>query len=136
MRSFIELDDFYLDEDEIKEALEEGYKKIDLDLINYAEKGNAIKVWELLKQGANHLIDPFDNNQIGLIHDVLGSDSSFHGIMNLQHVCHEKDFDPKERYSMLSDLYQSGVSDYILEMILNYGENRKMQGPEWLAKDS
>ena len=108
----------WLDEDEIKEALQKGFRQIDLDLINEAEKGNGISVYALVKQGANYKIDPDDNTDESSIVSILGSDLSFHSLSLISYLCHRSNFSFSDSYDMLSSLYQVGVSNYILDIVM------------------
>jgi hypothetical protein len=123
LRHFIDGDENYLDENEIKEALQRGFKQIDLDLINEAEKGNGITCYALIKNGANYKIDPIDYSGESLIVGMLDGDLSFHFLLLISYLHNEKEFDAADCYDMLSSLYQVGVSNYILDIIA-MAENR------------
>jgi len=108
----------WLDEEEIKEALQKGFRQIDLNLINEAEKGNGISVYTLVKQGANYKIDPDDDTDESSIVNILGSDLSFHSLELISYLCHRDSFSFSDSYDMLSSLYQVGVSNYILDIVM------------------
>ncbi len=115
---FLFSDQNYLDDDEIKESLESGFRLIDLDLINKAIKGNGKACYELIKKGADYKIDPLDYSSYSLIYETLSSDNSFHTLQVISYLCHKKQFYNYDPYEMLSSLYNSGVSNYILDIIL------------------
>lgn len=52
-RHFLSAEEAWLNEEEISDALKEGFCELNLLLINEAEKGNGIKVYDLMKKGAN-----------------------------------------------------------------------------------
>jgi len=109
----------WLDEDEIKEALQKGFRQIDLNLINEAEKGNGISVYTLVKQGANYKIDPEDDGiDESSIVSILGLDLNFHKLSLISYLCHRSKFSFSDSYDMLSSLYQVGVSNYILDIVM------------------
>jgi len=108
----------WFDEDEIIEALQKGFRKIDLELINEAEKGNGISVYSLVKQGANYKIDPDDDTDESSIVSILGSDLSFHSLSLTSYLCHRDKFSFSDSCDMLSSLYQVGVSNYILDIVM------------------
>jgi hypothetical protein len=108
----------WLDEDEIKEALQKGFRQIDLNLINEAEKGNGISVYALVKQGANYKIDPDNDTDESSIVSILESDLSFHLLLLISYLYHRGKFSFSDSYDMLSCLYQVGVSNYILDIVM------------------
>lgn len=111
-------DEGWLDEDEIEEALQRGFRKIDLDLINEAEKGDGISVYSLVKQGADYKIDPDDDTDQSAIVLILDLDLNFHLLLVISYLCHREEFSFSESYEMLSSLYQTGTSQYILDIVM------------------
>jgi len=73
-------DDDWINQKEILEFETEGYRRIDLDLINYGVRRNIKKVVKLLEQGANPMIDPDDKISDSEILDILGTAAGFHFI--------------------------------------------------------
>lgn len=116
-------DETYLCDDEISEALQKGFRQIDLDLINVAMKGNGVACYELVKKGADYKIDPLDYSDSSLIVDVLGTDNAFHMLRVISYLCHKERFKINDFYSMLSSLYQVGVGNYIID-IVKLNENK------------
>ncbi|NLA25066.1 MAG: hypothetical protein GX879_08885 [Bacteroidales bacterium] len=110
-------DEEYLIDDEIVEALKDGFCQIDLDLINVAAKGNGIASYELIKKGANYNIDPLDYTNESLIINILESNNSFHMLRTISYLSHKESFRIHEPYEVLSSLYQVGVGNYILDII-------------------
>lgn len=110
-------DEEYLTDDEIEDALKNGFQKIDLDLINVAIKGNGIASYKLIKKGANYNKDPLDYTDGSLIIDVLGADNSFHILQIISYLHHKERFSTHEPYEILSSLYQVGVGNYILDIV-------------------
>jgi hypothetical protein len=108
----------WLDDDEIKEALQKGFKQIDLNLINEAEKGNGISVYTLVKQGANYKIDPEDDTDESSIASILGTDLSYHSSSLISYLSHRDKYSFSDSYDILSSLYQVGVSNYILDIVM------------------
>lgn len=113
-------DEDWLDDDEIEEALKRGFRQIDLDLINESEKGNGIPVYSLMTKGANYKIDPIDYSDKSSIVEILGSDLSFNELSLISYLCRKDEFSFADSYNMLSCLYQTGVSNYILDIVMMY----------------
>jgi hypothetical protein len=111
-------DEGWLEDNEMKEALQKGYRQIDLDLINESEKGNGVSVYTLVRQGANYKIDPEDYTDESSIVAILGSDLNFHTLSLISYLCHRDRFSFSDSYDMLSSLYQVGVSNYILDIVM------------------
>ncbi len=126
LRHFLLTDENWLDEDEFDEALKRGYKKVDLDLINEAEKGNGIYCYKLVQQGGNYKIDPIDLTDGSAIIEILGIDISFHTLKLISYLCNKSEFDKLNAYEMLASLYQVGVSNYILDIVTT-GKNNKSE---------
>jgi len=115
-------DEDWFDGNEIEEFEAEGYRRIDLDLINYGVRRNVKKVIELMDKGANPEIDPDDKSSKSEILNILESEDSFH-FVNLI-ACHEQmikegcesftiaDFD-----YLISQLYATASAAKILEII-------------------
>jgi len=110
-------DETYLSDYEMNEELRNGFRQIDLDLINTAMKGNGIACYELVKKGADYTIDPLDYSDNSLIVDVLGADNSFHMLQFISYLCHKERFNTYVPYEMLSNLYKVGVSNYIIDIV-------------------
>lgn len=70
--------DNWFEEHEIRKYEIEGYRRIDLELINYGVRRNVNKVTELLIKGANPMIDPDDKIFESEILQLLSADESFH----------------------------------------------------------
>lgn len=117
LRHFIFDNEGWMDEDEINDALKKGFRQIDLDLINEAEKGNGIACYELIKKGAYYKIDPIDFTNESIIIEILASDLSFHTLHLISYLYNVGKFNSSDCYDMLSSLYQVGVSNYILDII-------------------
>ena len=117
LRHLLFFDENWLDQDEIVDAIARGFKQIDLDLINEAEKGNAIKVYELVQTGADPDIDPTDSSTISCLLGIIGSDWEYHTMLTKQTIGDKELFDSKEPYEVLESLYQAGVSKYILDIV-------------------
>ncbi len=111
-------DENWLDEDEVKEALENGFREIDLNLINESEKGNGISCYSLVQKGADYKIDPVDFTEESAIVDILGSDMSFHRLGMISYLSDRNKWDETDAYDMLSSLYQVGVSNYMLDIVM------------------
>ncbi len=111
-------DENWLDADEIKEALEKGYREIDLNLINEAEKGNGITCYSLVQKGADYKIDPVDFTEESAVVDILGSDMSFHKLEMISYLSEKEKWDESDAYDMISSMYQVGVSNYILDIVM------------------
>lgn len=118
LRHILYDDDGWLDEDEIEDALAEGFRQIDLDLINEAEKGNGISVLDLINKGANYKIDPVDYMDKSAILEILDSDLQYHKLNLIVYLNRRSNFDFHDALDMLSSLYQVGVGKYILEILL------------------
>lgn len=111
-------DENWLDEDEMKEAFKKKYREIDLSLINEAEKGNGMSCYSLVQKGADYKIDPVDFTEESAIVDILGSDISFHRLGMISYLSDRNKWDETDAYDMLSSLYQVGVSNYILDIVM------------------
>lgn len=111
-------DENWLDVDEMKLALEKGFREIDLNLINEAEKGNGVSCYGLIQKGADYKIDPVDCSNRSHIEDILGNDLSFYMLRTISHLSDRTIWNESDAYQMLSSLYQVGVSNYILDIIM------------------
>ncbi|MCK9254182.1 MAG: hypothetical protein GX793_08105 [Bacteroidales bacterium] len=118
LRHFLFDNEGYLDEEDIKDALKTGFRKIDLDLINAAEIGNGIECNRLISEGANYKIDPLDFTDVSLIIEILDGDLYFHTLNLISYLSEINKYDKNDYYEMLSSLYQVGVSNYILDIII------------------
>ncbi len=118
LRHFLDKNENWLDDEEMKDYLEQGFRKLDLDLINEAEKCNGIAVYHLMKEGASPYIDPIENDpEESSIFFILDASCGLYAIQSIAYVCDEKGFDSSDCYHMLASLYQFGVSKYILDII-------------------
>ena len=118
LRHFLFDDENWLDENEMNEAIISGFKELDLNLINESEKGNGISSYNLIKKGANYKIDPVDFTDNSHIIDILGSDMSFNRLRLTSILCHKETFGKEDAYEMLPSVYQVGVSNYILDIVM------------------
>ncbi|TAN11670.1 MAG: hypothetical protein EPN37_17100 [Chitinophagaceae bacterium] len=117
----------WIDEEEMQEFLKEGYRKIDLELINFSQKRNNTKVKELLREGANPNIDPADKMEESEILDFLISKSSFQSLS--YDPCftefEEKRYDgfqDETEYRMISYLYGVASSDELYRTIIPFSK--------------
>lgn len=110
-------DENYLDEETVQEALEEGFRKMDLDLIDVSERGDAVAAYSLVKQGADYKIDPLDKLDESVIVEMLDSDRGFHTLLWISYFYNRKKFNFSDSYDMLSSLYLVGVGSYILDIV-------------------
>jgi hypothetical protein len=115
-------DDNWLDENEIKEYEAEGYRRIDLELINYGARRNAKKVIELLDNGANANIDPDDRTFESEILDLLGSAESYHFInivsFHVQKISKGyNDFKMVDSNYLISELFATASSAKLYSII-------------------
>lgn len=122
LRHCLDKEDNWLDEDEMNEALNLGYRQIDLDLINACEKGNAIEVYTLLRAGANYKIDPWDDSE-SLIAEILETDCSLQLFDCIYYLKDKDSFSADNMSDMLSSLYQVGVGNYIWNILKMNEEN-------------
>jgi hypothetical protein len=119
-------DEDYLSDDEIAQYLTEGYRLIDLQLVNYAHKRNEAEVRKLIAQGANPNIDPLDRSSQSIALDSLGADES---LAFMQYIAYRKDgynenYPNKEIMDMLAILYDMGSSGRLTRIIVE-GINQK-----------
>lgn len=118
LRHFLGEKENWLNDEEMQEYLSKGFLKLDLDLINEAEKCNGMAVYQLMKAGASPYIDPIDNEpEESSIFFILDSSHRVYAIQSIGYLCDEKGFDSSDCYHMLASLYQFGVSKYILDII-------------------
>lgn len=117
LRSFVFEEDYWLSDDDMKDALDKGFQQLDLDLINQAEIGNGIKVYDLIKKGANPAINPIDLEEVGSIYSIIESDFLFHKLETKKYLGEKDIFKDENSYYMLESLYKAGVSNYILDII-------------------
>lgn len=115
-------DEDWFDKNEMKEYEAEGYRRIDLDLINYGVRRNVNKVIELLDNGANPMIDPDDKTNESEILDILVSRDSLSFISIV--ACHEQkinegyeSFDLTELEYLISQLYATASSAKLYDII-------------------
>lgn len=103
----------------MKEALDRGFKQIDLDLINESEKGNAKQVYQLMLKGANSYINPIDISDESCFENIIGSDWQYHSMLTKKIIGEKDSFDSKNCYGIIESLFQAGVSNYILDIVSN-----------------
>lgn len=115
-------DENFIDDEEMEKYKKEGYRKIDLDLINFGVKRNGRKVRELLALGANPMIDPDDKTFESEILDILAADESFHFINYISY--HNRllnhgisTFDKSDAYEMVLELYATASSSKVYNII-------------------
>jgi hypothetical protein len=121
----------WIDSDEYSEFQNNGYRKIDLDLINEGMKRNVKDAIKLLQRGANPYIDPYDGNTASALIDSLQSAKSFYfnnfcGLYQpyLDNSFH--DFKKADCYKYLWQLYGVASSAEMIRTI------KKYTSPEYL----
>jgi hypothetical protein len=115
-------DEEFIDYNEYNEYNKEGYREIDLDLINYAVRRNVKKVVQLLKKGANPVIDPFDKTSEAVVPIRLAGDDSLHFNniypVHLKRISHGYGiFIIKDCEWMIANLYGSASSAKVYDTI-------------------
>jgi hypothetical protein len=120
--------DEYISEEEMQEYLKEGYRLIDLQLINSVYRRNETEVRDLLKKGANPFIDPCDKKEESVILDGLEADESF---AFTQIMAYRNDPVTKRKYTddtvfhLFHLLYQAGSSSRLFRVILSENKIRQ-----------
>jgi hypothetical protein len=115
----------WIDSEEYSEFQNNGYRKIDLDLINEGIKRNIKDVIKLLHQGANPYIDPFDGNTASALIDSLQSAESlyFNNFCELYQTYLDNssgDLRQKNCYKYLWQLYGVASSAEMIRTIKKY----------------
>ncbi|WP_373815111.1 hypothetical protein [Porphyromonas loveana] len=116
LRHVLSEEDEYLDDDQIAQYISEGFRKIDLDLINYAERGNAPACWMLIKESANPNIDPIDGLERGVAIDIVDYLSSLYCFF-LDNFVQKGIYPNMGCVDMLADLYKTAMTDYIGDIL-------------------
>lgn len=118
--SVLEEDEFWFDENDIQELQNEGYRKIDLELINYADKRDSKKVIELMNLGANPMIDPDDRTNESEVLSLLADDVGYHFTQLIgYHVsnCDKSKLDFSDFEYLFKQLYGSASASMIYKII-------------------
>ncbi len=116
LRHVLSEEDEYLDDDQIAQYISEGFRRIDLDLINYAERGNAPACWMLIKESANPNIDPIDGLERGVAIDIVDYLSSLYCFF-LDNFVQKGIYPNMGCVDMLADLYKTAMTDYIGDIL-------------------
>lgn len=120
-------DDEIISEEEMQEYLKEGYRLIDLQLINSVYRRDESEVRELLKKGANPFIDPFDKKEESVILDSLEADESFAFTEIVSYRNHSEkweDYEDEMIFHLFHLLYQAGSSSRLFRVILSENKIR------------
>ncbi len=123
---FLYIDDGkYIDDEDFEEYVDKGYKKIDLELINFAVNRNENKVKKLLEKGANPMIDPLDKIFDSLILDLLATHDSTNFIWysgSFRHFVENQYsyFNKINAKQMLTELYATSSSSKIYNIIKGF----------------
>ncbi len=111
----------WIDDETMQEYELEGYRRIDLELINAGIIRNEKKLIELLEQGASPMIDPFDKTDVSALIDSLESADSFYFIDftydHLNKINSLDKIDKRKPIDLLKDLYGCASSARILDII-------------------
>lgn len=123
----------YIDCEEYYEYLAEGYRELDLDLINCTIKRNVRKVTRLLKKGANPMIDPFDKMVESAMLDSVLADESFHFTHLVQEHVRKLSsgygsFEIKRSEWMISHLYGSASAAKIYDTVEKFMRKTNYSG--------
>lgn len=115
----------WYDEEELARYEAEGYRRIDLELINYGYRRNVEKVIELLDQGANPMIDPDDNISESVILELLSSKEGLHfnNIVSLHEQKLTKGYESFRRHEaadLITELYTTASSAKVYDTINEY----------------
>lgn len=117
----------YMNEEEMQEYLEEGYRLIDLQLINSVYRRDETEVRDLLKKGANPFTDPLDKKEESLILDSLACNDSFAFTQIISYRSHPEklgDYSDDVIFHMYRLLYQAGSSSRLFQLILSENKIR------------
>lgn len=118
----------WIDEDEMQEYIKRGYRKIDLDLINFSQKRKKEKVKELLETGANPDIDPDDESATSEVLEILAAKSSFQFTtfylpgFETYRLKGVPGFIGETEYNMISSLYGVASSEVLRRTILPFSK--------------
>jgi hypothetical protein len=121
-------DDEFIREEEMQEYLKEGYRLIDLQLINSAYRRDESEVRDLLKKGANPFIDPFDKKEESAILDSLEADDSFAFTEIVSYRSHSEkweDYEDDMIFHLFHLLYKAGSSSRLFRVILSENKIRQ-----------
>jgi hypothetical protein len=114
----------WIDDDEMQEYELEGYRRIDLELINAGMNRNEKKIIELLQQGASPMIDPFDKTDVSALIESLASADSFYFIDftydHLNKINSLDTVDKRKPIDLLKYLYGCASSARMLDIIREY----------------
>jgi len=118
-------DEEYFTENEFEEYLLEGYKRVDLELINAGARKNIKKVRHLMELGANPMIDPDDKTDDSLILTILSDAEAFNLITYLEYYQQfiesgKKSFKGEDIYPMISHLYTAASSSKLYKLISSF----------------
>lgn len=119
----------WYDEQEMAKYEGEGYRRMDLELINYAYRRNVRKVIELLDNGANPMIDPDDNISESVILELLSSKEGLH-FNNIVSLHEQKltngyeSFRRHEAADLITELYTTASSAKVYDTINEYHKVR------------
>lgn len=119
---YLEADEEYIDKEEMLEYINDGCRKIDLDLINAGTKKDIPKLVELLQNGADINVNPFDKNTEQAMYDKVSADASLYSINCIYYYNHfvnsgYKKFSKPDIYNMLGDLYTASSSEKVCSII-------------------
>lgn len=121
----LEDEESWIDDDEFAQFVKEGYRQIDLQLINFAMKRNLHKVNQLLKEGANAMIDPEDKKSDSAILESLSSAESYYFLDYVSYyrqLIYEgiESFNLQSAYKMIASLYSVSSSARLYRAIVEY----------------
>lgn len=103
--------------EEISEVIEYGYANKDIDLMNYAIKGNGIKCYELIKEGAKSRVKNRYAEDEYSIEDNLHFRNGIKYNDLIEYLSEKEKFNPNNIYYMLETIHSVGVSSYILDIL-------------------
>lgn len=114
--------DTWFSKKEKAEFINQGFREIDLDLIEAAIRGDENKCVELLQKGANPMIDPENDSEGSVVFSHLGTEADYHFLENL--LYHEIyrgltniNLNSTDAYNMISDLFRTASSDKLYRLI-------------------
>ncbi|MBT0813027.1 hypothetical protein KIH41_17195 [Litoribacter ruber] len=117
---------------EVVQLVDDGFRKIDIELINAGAKRNVKKVIQLLNLGANPMVDPEEKTNDSEIIDHLAKDESnafVHYLFCLKSHNKDKEYGNPEKaygvlaqpYGVLAHLYKVASSAKLLRVIEEFG---------------
>ncbi len=121
-----ELDELnhWINDETMREYELEGYRRIDLELINAGMSRNEKIMITLLEQGANPMIDPFDKTEVSALIESLTVADSFYFIdLSYTHLYKIKSLDTVDKrkpIDLLKNLYGCASSSRMLNIIEEY----------------